>query len=110
MSHKHRFGVVYSTNRDYEYQNARQEESKTLPPPQQKLIVRIEKKDRGGKTVTLVENFIGKTADLETLGKLLKSKSGVGGTVKEGVILLQGDFRKRVAEILAGQGFKVSVG
>ena len=107
---KNRGGVVYSTDPDYEYHYVSQEESATLPPQQQRLVVRIERKDRGGKTVTIVENFAGKTDDLADLGRLLKSKCGVGGTVKDGVILVQGDFRKRVAEILTGQGFKVSVG
>jgi translation initiation factor 1 len=102
--------VVYSTDPGYEYRQEQQETSATLPPQQQKLVVRMERKDRGGKTVTIVENFIGKAADLELLGKQLKSKCGAGGSVKDGVILVQGDFRKRVAEILMGQGFKVSVG
>lgn len=107
---KNRVGVVYSTNPDYIYGNEQQEQAVTLPPQQQKLVVRIERKDRGGKTVTLVERFIGKNDDLEALGKLLKSKCGVGGSVKDGTIILQGDFRKRVAEILAAQGYKASVG
>jgi len=107
---KHRVGVVYSTDPHYQYQHEQNEAPATLPPQQQKLVVRIERKDRGGKTVTLVENFIGKTSDLESLGKLLKSKCGTGGSVKDGVILLQGDFRRKVAEILAGQWFAVSVG
>src|SRR5436190_19519337 len=107
---KNRVGVVYSTDPDYTYRNSQKEESETLPAQQQKLVVRIERKDRGGKTVTLVEHFAGKNDDLEALGKMLKSKCGVGGSVKDGVILLQGDFRKRAAEILTGQGFKVSVG
>ena len=105
-----RLGVVYSTDPGYEYKHDQKGESATLPPQQQKLVVRMERKDRGGKTVTIVENFIGKTSDLEALGKQLKSKCGAGGSVKDGVILVQGDFRKRVAEILMGQGFKVSVG
>lgn len=107
---KDKLGVVYSTDPNYAYQHSQNEESETLPPQQQKLVVRIERKDRGGKTVTLVERFVGKNDDLETLGKTLKSKCGVGGSVKDGVIILQGDFRKRVAEILVAQGFKVSVG
>src|SRR5688572_4409879 len=107
---KNRVGVVYSTDPNYGYQHSQKRESATLPPQQQKLVVRIERKDRGGKTVTLVEHFVGKSDDLGTLGKMLKSKCGVGGSVKDGVILLQGDFRKRAAEILTAQGFKVSVG
>jgi len=107
---KSRLGVVYSTDPDYEYTHAQQEVSETLPPQQQRLVVRIERKDRAGKTVTVVENFIGNTDDLENLCRLLKSKCGVGGTVKDGVILVQGDFKKRVAGILTGQWFKVSVG
>lgn len=107
---KNRSGVVYSTNPDYQYQHEQSEESETLPPQKQKLVVRIERKDRGGKTVTIVENFIGRSSDLETLGRQLKAKCGTGGSVKDGVILVQGDFRKRIAEILIGQGFKVSVG
>ena len=103
-------GVVYSTDPEYEYQREQADEAEMLPPQQQKLVVRIERKDRGGKTVTLVEKFVGKTADLETLGKQLKAKCGTGGSVKDGVILVQGDFRKRIAEILMAQGFKVSVG
>src|ERR1041385_7043360 len=104
-----RNGVVYSTNPDFQYQRESEEESETLPPQQQKLVVKIERKDRGGKTVTIVENFIGKNSDLEDLGKVLKSKCGTGGSVKDGVILVQGDFRNRIAEILIAQGFKVSV-
>jgi len=104
---KNRFGVVYSTNPDYQYRQEGREESSTLPPQQQDLIIRLERKDRGGKTVTLVENFTGTTADCEALGKILKSKCGTGGSVKDGEILVQGDVRKRVAEILRGLGYKV---
>lgn len=108
--YKNRLGVVYSTNRDYPYLHEHRAEPESLPPQQQKLTVRIERKDRGGKTVTLVENFIGKTSDLESLGRHLKAKCGTGGSVKDGVILIQGDFRKKIAEILSAQEFKVSIG
>lgn len=103
-------GIIYSTDPDFQEQPEKPEEPEMLPPQKQNLLIRIEKKDRGGKTVTIVENFIGKTADLETLGKLLKSKCGAGGTVKNGLILIQGDFRQKAAAILAQQGFKTRGG
>lgn len=99
--------MVYSTNPDFAYQNEQAEEVKTLAPNQQDLIIRLERKDRGGKTVTLVVNFIGTAADCEALGKTLKSKCGTGGSVKDGEILVQGDVRKKVSEILKGLGYKV---
>jgi translation initiation factor 1 len=104
---KDRLGIVYSTSSDFKYDNGEQKESETLPANQQKLIVQLDKKNRKGKAVTLVTGFTGSTADLEALGKLLKTKCGVGGTAKDGEIMVQGDFRDKVMQILAGEGYKV---
>jgi translation initiation factor 1 len=103
---KHREGVIYSTNPDFQYVNRQVNENETALKKQQMLKVRRESKMRAGKTVTLIENFVGKESDLEELGKLLKSKCGTGGTVKDRVILIQGDFVERVQQILADLGYK----
>lgn len=102
---KERLNVVYSTNPDFEYESTEQEEAETLDKRQQKLRVSIEKKGRGGKTVTLVSGFIGTEDDLKGLGKWLKSKCGVGGSVKEGEILIQGEFRQRIIDLLKEEGY-----
>lgn len=104
---KKRLGVVYSTNEDFNYDQRDKEEEETLSPARQKLIVSLDKKNRKGKAVTLVEGFTGKEEDLRALGKLLKSGCGVGGTVKEGDILLQGDHRTQVVAMLEKEGYKV---
>jgi translation initiation factor 1 len=104
---KKRLGTVYSTDSDYKYETENQPEQETLPPQQQKLIVSLDKKKRKGKSVTLVTGFAGKEEDLKELGRMLKTKCGVGGSVKEGNILVQGDFRTRVVEILQQEGYKV---
>ena len=80
-----------------------------MPNNKQQLIVSIDKKQRKGKTVTLIEGFIGKTEDLEALAKLLKTKCGVGGSAKDGEIVIQGDFKQKVKEILEKEGYKVKV-
>jgi translation initiation factor 1 len=104
---KDRLGVVYSTSADFKYEKEDQvSEPDTLPSNQQKLIVQLDKKNRKGKAVTLITGFTGTTEDLEALGKLLKTKCGVGGTAKDGEILIQGDFRDTVMLILAAEGYK----
>ncbi len=104
---KDRLGVVFSTNPDFKFENNSQEGQETLPPGKQNLRVQLDKKKRAGKSVTLVTGFIGNEADLNALGKLLKTKCGVGGTVKDGEILIQGDFVVRVMDILKNEGYKV---
>ena len=99
-------GVVYSTNPDYQYQyEGETEEAETLPPAQQRLHVRMERSGRGGKTVTVVDNFVGTDNDLQELGRTLKTKCGVGGTVKDGQIIIQGDFRDRIVSLLQQLGY-----
>lgn len=104
---KERLGIVYSTNPDYQYQREKDEEQVTLPPSGQKLNVIIDRKQRKGKVVTLVTGFIGMENDLKDLGKMLKSKCGAGGTVKDGQILIQGDFRDKVILLLSDAGYQV---
>ena len=102
---KDRLNVVYSTNPDYQYENIGEEEAETLPKNQQKLRISMEKKGRGGKTVTLIKGFIGTEDDLKELGKLLKTKCGVGGSAKEGEIIIQGDFKQRIIDLLKAEGY-----
>lgn len=104
---KKRDGVVYSTSSDYNYEYAGQEEQATLPPPQQQLRVLLDKSGRAGKQVTLVTGFIGATSDLTTLSKLLKTACGTGGSVKDGEILVQGDMREKIVQLLVKEGYKV---
>ncbi len=102
---KDRLNVVYSTNPDFKYETEADEEVETLDKKQQKLRVSIEKNGRGGKTVTLVKGFIGTDDDLKELGKLLKGNCGVGGSVKDGEILVQGEFKQRIIDLLKAEGY-----
>jgi len=104
---KERINVVYSTNPNYQYEEEQGDVQETLPNNQQVLYVSIDKKQRAGKEVTLIEGFVGDEDDLKELGKLLKSKCGVGGTVKDGEILIQGNFRDKIIEILQKEKFGV---
>lgn len=104
---KKRLGMVYSTNPDFQYDTGKEEEADTPAPQQQQLYVSLDKKNRKGKKVTLVEGFVGNKQDLKELGRALKSSCGVGGSVSEGQILIQGDFRDRVVLLLQEKGYKV---
>lgn len=102
---KSRLGVVYSTNPDFQYQTRELQEEEALPPAKQRLIVGIDRRNRGGKQVTLVSGFVGKAEDLKELGRALKTKLGVGGSAKDGEITIQGDFRDKVVSILQQMGY-----
>lgn len=105
IDRKKRVAVVYSTNPDFEYSDDTEEESQTLPKNQQKLRLNMERAGRGGKTVTLVKGFVGSNEDINSLCKLLKQKCGVGGSVKDGEIIIQGDHRQRLVDILKKEGY-----
>lgn len=103
---KQRFeGIVYSTDSDFEYQEEK-DITETLAVERQNLRVQLDKKQRAGKKVTLVTGFVGSATDLMQLGKILKQKCGVGGAVKDGEIIIQGDFRDRILKYLKELGYK----
>ena len=103
---KNRLGVLYSTNPDFEYTTAEVAEPETLPAAEQRLRLSLSKKQRGGKEVTLVTGFVGTTADLEALGKTLRQRCGVGGSAKDGEIIIQGDQRPKLLSILHSLGYR----
>ncbi len=104
---KARLGTVYSTNPDFKYEtDAQPGAAATLPPVSQKLRVALDRRHRAGKQVTVVADFVGSEDDLKELGKMLRTKCGVGGTVKDGEVIIQGDFRDRVVELLIAAGYK----
>lgn len=102
---KKALGIVYSTNPEFSYDLGKTEEPQTLAPEKQGLNVRLEKKGRGGKTVTLVCCFAGSEDDLNELARTLKNKCGTGGSVKDGEIIIQGDFREKLFNVLKSLGY-----
>lgn len=102
---KDRLGVLYSTNPDFQYQTTEVDEADTLEPSKQELRISLSKKHRAGKEVTLIAGFVGKEDDLQLLAKCLKAKCGVGGSAKEGEILIQGDQRSKIKSILFSMGY-----
>lgn len=109
MPKRKRSGIVYSTNPDFEYSFESDNSPDTLPPEKQNLRVKKDKKNRGGKIVTLITGFVGSDEDIKELGKLLKSKCGVGGSVKDGEIIIQGDHTEKVFELLMHSNYKVKI-
>lgn len=107
---KKRLGVVFSTDPDFRYETDKAEQVETLPPEKQRLTVSLDRRNRGGKQVTLVTGFAGSDEDLAILGKTLKVKCGVGGTAKNGEITIQGDFREKVTALLTDMGYRAKRG
>lgn len=107
---KDRLNVVYSTNPDYNYNIEDDQEQEILDKNKQNLRVSLDKKNRGGKVVTLITGFIGTDNDMKELGKMLKSKCGVGGSAKDGEIIVQGDFKQKVIELLIKDGYTKTKG
>lgn len=103
---KSRLGMVYSTDPAFDYATPDEDEADTLPPARQDLRVWLDRKQRGGKVVTLVKGFVGRAADLEELARLLKTRCGVGGAAKAGEIIIQGDHRDRIVQLLTQSGYR----
>ena len=102
---KDRLNIVYSTNPDFRYETEEREETPTLEKKEQNLRVSLDRKNRGGKVVTLITGFIGSEKDLKELGKWLKSKCGAGGSAKDNEIIVQGDFKAKIIELLLKEGY-----
>ncbi len=103
---KSRLGMVYSTNPDFEYKSSSDEEQQSISPSEQNLRVWLDRKLKGGKVATIVKGFVGSDTELKELSRELKTKCGVGGAAKDGEIIVQGDHRDRVVEILTKSGYK----
>lgn len=106
MKKKKRVNVVYSTNPDYNFEYDQEFSKETADPENQDLRVMLDRKQRKGKSVTLITGFVGEEDDLKDLAKMLKSKCGVGGTAKDGEILIQGDHRNKILDLLKSAGYK----
>ena len=103
---KERVNIVYSTNPNYNYEYEQQEEAITLSPEKQNLRVTLDSKQRKGKTVTLIQGVVGNEEDLKELAKLLKNKCGVGGSVKDGEIIIQGEMKEKILTILRDNKYR----
>jgi translation initiation factor 1 len=101
-----KFGFVFSTNPDFKFEPEKESAQETLPPDRQKLRIRLDTRHRAGKAVSVAENFVGTPDDLESLGKQLKNTCGTGGSVKDGVIIIQGDQRDKMLQWLLKNGYK----
>jgi translation initiation factor 1 len=102
---KDRLNIVYSTNPDFKYETGEDKEEETVDKAKQQLCISLDKRNRKGKAVTLITGFTGTTEDLEAMGKILKVKCGVGGSVKDREIIIQGDFRNKILVLLQKEGY-----
>lgn len=103
---KSRLGMVYSTNPEFDYSSNEEAEAESLEPSKQNLRIWLDRKQRGGKVATLICGFIGSNDSLKELAKMLKNKCGVGGSAKDGEIIIQGDHRDKILELLQNAGYK----